>query len=241
MISSPAAIGGALSGRKPVQSATHWGASHRNDGAERVRQGRSGDCRHRYVAIDRGCDRAPSAIPLSSFESAAHHRQLMRIGADRFEIIVHRQQHVGGAGERRPRPSLTASTHQRCQRKLWRRRVPKSESRSPASFRAARPWSTSWPWRGHRGRRAQTALSLVTWRERSSLRMARAGISHIVVWVQGPWKCSSYWPSTLRNSYSGSWNGEPVEEFRREHLGRAVNLLPASQIISFLVILMVRA
>ena len=30
MISSPAAIGGALSGRKPVQSATHSGASRRN-------------------------------------------------------------------------------------------------------------------------------------------------------------------------------------------------------------------
>ena len=39
MISSPAAIGGALSGRKPVQSATHSGASRRNGvGAEGVRQ-----------------------------------------------------------------------------------------------------------------------------------------------------------------------------------------------------------
>ena len=33
--------------------------------------------------------------------------------------------------------------------------------------------------------------------------IASAGISHIVVWVHGPWKCSSYWPSTLFSSYSG--------------------------------------
>src|SRR6478752_2320367 len=31
-----------------------------------------------------------------------------------------------------PRPSLTASTHQRCHRKPWRRRVPKSERRKPS-------------------------------------------------------------------------------------------------------------
>src|SRR6267154_1015857 len=34
-----------------------------------------------------------------------------------------------------PSPSLTASTHQRCHRKPWRRRVPKSERRRPSSFR----------------------------------------------------------------------------------------------------------
>ena len=43
------------------------------------------------------------------------------------------------------------------------------------------------------------------------------------MWVHGPWKCSSYWPSTLRSSYSGSRNvGEPVDEVGREHLGLAV-------------------
>ena len=35
-----------------------------------------------------------------------------------------------------PRPSFTASTHQRCQRKPWRRRVPKSERRRPSSLRS---------------------------------------------------------------------------------------------------------
>src|SRR6202040_3220453 len=34
-----------------------------------------------------------------------------------------------------PRPSFTASTHQRCHRKPWRRRVPKSERRKSSSFR----------------------------------------------------------------------------------------------------------
>ena len=29
--------------------------------------------------------------------------------------------------------------------------------------------------------------------------IASAGISHMVVWVHGPWKCNSYWPSTLRS------------------------------------------
>ncbi|MOA58329.1 hypothetical protein D3C78_1827140 [compost metagenome] len=33
-----------------------------------------------------------------------------------------------------PIPSLSASTHQRCQRKEWRRRVPKSEILRSGSF-----------------------------------------------------------------------------------------------------------
>ena len=32
-----------------------------------------------------------------------------------------------------PMPSFSASTHQRCHRKEWRRRVPKSEMRMPGS------------------------------------------------------------------------------------------------------------
>ena len=35
-----------------------------------------------------------------------------------------------------PSPSFSASTHQRCQRKLWRRRVPKSEMRRSGSARS---------------------------------------------------------------------------------------------------------
>jgi hypothetical protein len=40
----------------------------------------------------------------------------------------------------------------------------------------------------------------------SSLMMASAGISHIVVPVQGPAKRSSYCPSRLVSSYSGNAN-----------------------------------
>ena len=57
----------------------------------------------------------------------------------------------------------------------------------------------------------------------SSLMMARAGISHIVVPVQGPAKRSSYCPSRLVSSYSGSRNvGEPLHELRLENVARAV-------------------
>ena len=60
-------------------------------------------------------------------------------------------------------------------------------------------------------------------RARSSLMMASAGISHIVVCVHGPAKLSSYCPSRRVSSYSGSWNvGEPFHEVGLENLPRAV-------------------
>ena len=52
-------------------------------------------------------------------------------------------------------------------------------------------------------------------RARSSLMMASAGISHMVVSVQGPAKRSSYWPSRRVSSYSGRRKlREPLHEVR---------------------------
>jgi hypothetical protein len=66
----------------------------------------------------------------------------MRIGAERFQIVVHGEQHVAGAGKAGlPMPSFSASTHQRCHRKLWRRRVPKSEMRRSGSSRSRSTFS----------------------------------------------------------------------------------------------------
>ncbi len=45
-------------------------------------------------------------------------------------------------------PSLSASTHHRCHRKLCRRRVPKSEMRRFGCSRSCSTSTTSWPWRG---------------------------------------------------------------------------------------------
>ena len=103
--------------------------------------------------------------------------------------------------KRLPNPSFKASTHQRCHRKPCRRRVPKSEmtrsgsarSRSTLShsFALARAYSTS---------SANRPLSRRPARARSSLTIASAGISHIVVCVHGPAKVSSNCPSTRRSS-----------------------------------------
>ena len=57
----------------------------------------------------------------------------------------------------------------------------------------------------------------------SSLMMASAGISHIVVPVHGPAKRSSYCPSRLVSSYSGSAEGrQPLHELGLENVARAV-------------------
>ena len=134
-------------------------------------------------------------------ECGKYHRQFMRVGAERLQIRVHRQQHVGGSGEGfGPMPSFSASTHQRCQRKLWRRRVPKSEMLQVRQERAAaRSWPIAWPWRGHRARRAQRGRRrFIAARERSSLMMASAGISHSEVYIHGPWKLELVLPIALR-------------------------------------------
>ena len=47
--------------------------------------------------------------------------------------------------------------------------------------------------------------SFIAERERNSLMMASAGISHMDVYIHGPAKCSSYCPSCFLSSYSGSW------------------------------------
>jgi hypothetical protein len=48
-------------------------------------------------------------------------------------------------------------------------------------------------------------------RERSSLMMASAGISHIVVSVHSPWNLELELPVLARSSYSGSWkSGQPL-------------------------------
>ena len=58
----------------------------------------------------------------------------MGVGAERLEIVVHGGRTFEVPVKLSPSPSLSASTHQRCQRKEWRRRVPKSEMRRPGSF-----------------------------------------------------------------------------------------------------------
>ena len=65
--------------------------------------------------------------------------------------------------------------------------------------------------------------SFIAVRERSSLMMASAGISHSVVYIQGPAKFSSYCPSRLMQLVFGQAEiGEPVEEFGLEDLLAAV-------------------
>ena len=66
-------------------------------------------------------------------------------------------------------------------------------------------------------------MSFIAARERSSLMMASAGISHIVVYIHGPAKFSSYWPSRfVELVFRQPEIGEPVEELRLEDLLAAV-------------------
>ena len=73
-------------------------------------------------------------------------------------------------------------------------------------------------------------------RERSSLMMASAGISHIMVSVHGPSKLRSNCPSLRRrSSYSGNWKrASHSRKAGSKICVRPAKLLPASQIISFL-------
>jgi hypothetical protein len=65
--------------------------------------------------------------------------------------------------------------------------------------------------------------ALIAERERSSLMMASAGISHIVVSFHEPWKSSTYCPSRFDSSYSGSWKCESqARKLRLEDLRAAV-------------------
>ena len=124
-----------------------------------------------------------------------------------FEIGIHGEQHVAGAGEGRadaflqrldapalPQEAMAAA----------RAEIGNAQVRQCAS--AARPWPTSWPWRGHRARRARNGpSSFIAVRERNSLMMASAGISHMVVSVHVPGKSARTGHRLRDSSYSGSW------------------------------------
>ena len=150
----------------------------------------------------------------------------------RFEIVVHRQQHVAGAGEgladaflqRLDAPALP-------QEAVAAAGAEVGDARCSSCAAAARPWPTAWPWRGHRARRARSGRRpFIAARERSSLMMASAGISHIVVWIHGPWKFSSYWPSRLAQLVFGQPEIRPARRgipARRSACGRRNCCRPA--------------
>ena len=119
---------------------------------------------------------------------------------------------------------MTASTHQRCHRKPWRRRVPKSESRKPSSLRSR---STLAPQLGlgagiehvegkpalalHHLARAQ----LVEDGERRNF--PHRGVGPRPVEMQFVLAVD-----LVQLVFGQAEVGEPVDEVRREHLGLAV-------------------
>ena len=127
-----------------------------------------------------------------------------------------------------PMPSFSASTHQRCHRKRMapaRAEVGNADVRAAPS--AARSWPTSWPWRGHRAHRARTGpKALIAARERSSLMMASAGISHSVVYIHGPAKVELVLAVALGQLVFGQPEIlQPGEEFRLEDLLAAIEIV----------------
>src|SRR3954447_18747004 len=115
MISSPAAIGGALSGLKPVQSATHSGASRKNALVPKA----SGSAirrlppyvRRHWSRIRYGARRNSSSSLASAAATIGSSCALVPI-ASRSESIASSTLEVPvNAG---PHPSFPASTHQRC-------------------------------------------------------------------------------------------------------------------------------
>ena len=126
-----------------------------------------------------------------------------------------------------PSPSCKASTHQRCQRKLWRRRVPKSEMRQrPLGGQRPQPLDLAPQLglgAGVEQSRSKRLIARVAARARNSLMIASAGISHIVVCAHGPAKRNSYWPSLAGQLVFGQAEvGEPFHEVRFENLLGAV-------------------
>ena len=129
MISSPPEIGGALSGRNPVQSATQSGrVAQEGGGAEGVGQNDRADCRRNGASSRAAPDRARR-----SSSSSVSARAASTIGSS-WALVPTASRSLSMASRTlevpvnlAPSPSFSASTHQRCHRKEWRRRVPKSE------------------------------------------------------------------------------------------------------------------
>src|SRR5215510_415187 len=108
-------------------------------------------------------------------ERAEHHRQLVPVGADGSQIVLHRKQDVAGADEGSPEAFLQRLHAPALPEKAVP--APRAEVREPQVRQPREPLDLA-PELGLGARIAARA--------RNSLRMASAGISHMVVWVQGP-------------------------------------------------------
>ena len=156
------------------------------------------------------------------------------------------------AGEGRPEAFLHGLDAPTLPQKAMKTRMPCPEigkDANPSSFRRAdvrhlAPQLGALA-RAYRERRGlDTGPRLLRHRSGESTQLVEDGerryLLHMVVWVQGPWKCSSYWPSTLRSSYSGRRNAasqlmkEVLALKTSAQLGCRRRVLPASQISSFL-------
>ena len=125
-------------GRKPVQSATHSGASRRNDLVPKAGQGDQKVAAVGMAPLIEDAVGRPSALIIVIRQGRCDHghswalvpiaSRSLSIASSTFEVPVNAP----------PRPSFTASTHQRLRRKPWRRPTP-SEMEGTNEWACAAP------------------------------------------------------------------------------------------------------